>query len=285
MATFTQGHTFTSNEQVTAAKLHELITSATIAEIQGSEIGALEITNSNVNDVSGAKFTNLANTPAGAGALPIANGGTALTSAGGSANRVLVTTDGAVMSFAQVALASMVTGTLAATNGGTGIATYAQGDILYSSATNTLAKLGAGTSGYFLKTQGASANPIWAAITVGIKIGTLTRLLNAADGDVAYTGVGFQPTHILFIGGNKAVGQSFTIGLDDGTTHQCAYMTGGAATMDYSDTMSIHAERSATNGQEAFVKSFDADGFTLTWNEFGTTAVETLNVVYLALKT
>ncbi len=35
-----------------------------------------------------------------------------------------------------------------------------QGDILYYDGTN-LAKLGAGTSGQFLKTQGAGANPIW----------------------------------------------------------------------------------------------------------------------------
>lgn len=39
----------------------------------------------------------------------------------------------------------------------------AQGDILYYNGTQ-YARLGAGTSGYFLKTQGAGANPIWAAV-------------------------------------------------------------------------------------------------------------------------
>ena len=39
----------------------------------------------------------------------------------------------------------------------------AQGDILYASAANTLARLAPGTSGQFLQTQGASANPQWAS--------------------------------------------------------------------------------------------------------------------------
>ena len=44
--------------------------------------------------------------------------------------------------------------------------TYAQGDILYYNGTNVV-NLGPGTSGYFLKTQGAAANPIWANIPGG----------------------------------------------------------------------------------------------------------------------
>ena len=40
--------------------------------------------------------------------------------------------------------------------------TFAQGDVLYFNGTN-LVKLAAGTSGHFLKTQGAGANPTWDA--------------------------------------------------------------------------------------------------------------------------
>ena len=39
---------------------------------------------------------------------------------------------------------------------------WAQGDIVYYNGSN-LVKLAVGTSGYFLKTQGAGANPVWAA--------------------------------------------------------------------------------------------------------------------------
>lgn len=43
-------------------------------------------------------------------------------------------------------------------------ASQAQGDILYASSASALARLGAGTSGQFLKTQGAGANPTWADV-------------------------------------------------------------------------------------------------------------------------
>lgn len=41
------------------------------------------------------------------------------------------------------------------------IGSAAQGDVLYRGASGW-ARLGAGTSGQFLKTQGAAANPTWA---------------------------------------------------------------------------------------------------------------------------
>lgn len=43
---------------------------------------------------------------------------------------------------------------------------FAQGDLLYFNGTN-LVKLAAGSNGYFLKTQGAGANPTWEAIPGG----------------------------------------------------------------------------------------------------------------------
>jgi hypothetical protein len=68
-------------------------------------------------------------------------------------------------------LSTGVTGTLPATNGGTGLSTYATGDILYSSASNTLAKLAAGTDGYILTL--ASGIPSWAAAPAGFSAPTL----------------------------------------------------------------------------------------------------------------
>ena len=43
------------------------------------------------------------------------------------------------------------------------LADATQGDVIYYGAAGAPAQLTAGTSGYFLKTQGAGANPIWAA--------------------------------------------------------------------------------------------------------------------------
>ena len=83
--------------------------------------------------------------------------------ASGTTTQVLHGSASGPQAWAAVSLTADVTGLLPTANGGTGQSTWTQGDILYSSATDTLAKLGAGTSGYFLKTQGAGANPIWAA--------------------------------------------------------------------------------------------------------------------------
>lgn len=56
----------------------------------------------------------------------------------------------------------------------------AQGDIFYVDASGNVVRLAAGTSGYFLKTQGAAANPVWAA---GAAVFT-----GLTDTPAAYTG-------------------------------------------------------------------------------------------------
>jgi len=59
-----------------------------------------------------------------------------------------------------------VAGTLVSGNGGTGFSTYATGDLIYASATNTLSKLAAGTNGFVLTL--AAGVPTWAASTGGV---------------------------------------------------------------------------------------------------------------------
>jgi Repeat of unknown function (DUF5907) len=56
-----------------------------------------------------------------------------------------------------------VTGTLAFAKGGLGFNTLTTGDLLFGSATNTLGKLTAGTSGYVLASGGPGVAPIWTA--------------------------------------------------------------------------------------------------------------------------
>ena len=55
---------------------------------------------------------------------------------------------------------------LAATSGGTGLNTYTAGDMVYSSATNVLAKLAIGTSGYVLQVN-SSNRPEWNTLDGG----------------------------------------------------------------------------------------------------------------------
>jgi hypothetical protein len=59
---------------------------------------------------------------------------------------------------------NITSGTLAPTVGGTGLTTYAKGDLIAGSGTNTLAKLTAGTNGYVLKANSSAATGLeWAA--------------------------------------------------------------------------------------------------------------------------
>ena len=73
MATLSKGYTFGATEQVTAAKLHSLIDSATITGILAAEITDSTITDAKIASVSGAKFVTLSGIPAGAGDIPKAN--------------------------------------------------------------------------------------------------------------------------------------------------------------------------------------------------------------------
>lgn len=83
----------------------------------------------------------------------------------GTANQVLrVDNAGTTLAFGAVNLgaAAAITGTLGVTNGGTGLATVAQGDLLYGSAANTLASLAKDTGTYqALTNEGTSNNPAW----------------------------------------------------------------------------------------------------------------------------
>jgi hypothetical protein len=73
-----------------------------------------------------------------------------------------------------------ITGTLAATNGGTGTATTTAGDILYGAASNTWAKLAAGTAGQLLQTNGAAA-PSW------VNAPTFTGVSSFSAGTTGFT--------------------------------------------------------------------------------------------------
>lgn len=67
---------------------------------------------------------------------------------------------GVVPNYGKVNLTVHVTGTLPATNGGTGQNTYATGDMLYASAANTLSKIAAPANASYLTINGSGV-PAW----------------------------------------------------------------------------------------------------------------------------
>lgn len=87
-------------------------------------------------------------------------------------------------------LTTGVAGTLAATNGGTGLASFAVGDILYASTTSALSALGAGTATYVLTSNGPGVAPSWQAGAGGsFTGGLLTSVLGVVAGTVSAPGI------------------------------------------------------------------------------------------------
>ena len=82
----------------------------------------------------------------------------------------------------QLSITAATTGTLTETRGGTGQTTYATGDVLYASASNTLSKLAAGTNGQVLTL--AAGVPSWADATGGLSVISQTSDTNAADATI-----------------------------------------------------------------------------------------------------
>ena len=130
-------------------------------------------------------------------------------------------------------LSTGVTGTLPATNGGTGQATYTTGDILYSSASNTLAKLAAGTNGQILTL--ASGIPSWAAAPSGFSAPTLGSTSIASGATVTtITGLtlsGATLTGTLTAGGGA--GTSGQVLASTGSGVQWTTPAGGAAFSEF----------------------------------------------------
>lgn len=155
------------------------------------------------------------------------------------------------------------------------------GDTVYGTGPNAAAILAAGAANlqYFMNAAGTA--PEWAA---GMKMGTFYRAMNAASGNVEYSGIGFKPSHVLLWGGYASIGL-LSIGVSDGTSHHCirgSFATAGNYTENI--TRCVDFQHDAANSQDATVDSFDADGFTLAWVRTGTAQIYSVGVLYLAFR-
>lgn len=108
-----------------------------------------------------------------------------------AANGNVLRRSGDALAFGQIDLAdgtNAVTGTLAATNGGTGNAVYAVGDLLYASTTTVLTRLADVATGSVLKSGGVGVAPAWGTLS-GVA-GTLTWT-NISGATAAVAGTGY----------------------------------------------------------------------------------------------
>lgn len=126
-----------------------------------------------------------------------------------------------------------------------------------------------------------------AALTVATplssKTGTFTRDLAAVSGDVSYTGVGFVPTSIHLSGVISSTCMS--VGYSDSAGgEQCIFSAMSAAYTQGGQSANLCLlVVAASNFQTALLKTYDADGFTLTWGKTNS-PTGTASLVYVAHK-
>lgn len=171
---------------------------------------------------------------------------------------------------------------IGATYGGTGLTVYASGDMVVANTTTTLSRLAVGTLGDRLMVTGTSTTG-W--VSTLFKIGTLTRDTTVATGNVAYTGVGFQPKAVIFLMTENNTAGEMSIGIDTQTTRAALYdygnTTAGAYQVD--NTGSIFDNQTSANQCWGSVSSFDSDGFTISWTK-SNSPTGTITIFYLAFR-
>lgn len=223
-------------------------------------------------------------------------GGNSMAITGGSTgNMTILSGTGSSQSMIlQVAKSNGTTGTAATLTDGTVTATTFVGALTGTASGNLVSggALGTPSSGTLTNVSGTAANltaghvttnanltgdvtssgnatTLAAAARLFSKVKTITRDMSTATGDVAYTGVGFTPTSLIGIGAVTG-GLTFGVGVADSAKAGSEIESYAANTMQQTNTSFLKFAVSAGNDQAATVKTYDADGFTLTWTKTGT---------------
>ncbi|MGM5018734.1 hypothetical protein [Tardiphaga sp. 367_B4_N1_1] len=133
-----------------------------------------------------------------------------------------------------------------------------------------------GVTGKILKDGGAPG--------LKSKVIATTRVLTAASGNVAYTGVGFKPSAIVAVAAINTT-PAFGVGFSDAalgaggvTYYGNNHATFGAFLIEVFLTNDLGSDY-----QTASVASYDADGFTLAWTKNGS-PTGTANLYFLCLR-
>lgn len=139
-----------------------------------------------------------------------------------------VVTEPAIINTARLA-AGAVTGPKIA------MGSDAQGDVLYHNGTN-YARLGAGTDGQFLKTQGAAANPVWADVGAFTGFSSIELVRKSADETVNNSStLQNDDTLLVSLAANENVHFTMYLRINSGTTpdFQYAFTVPTAATVGH----------------------------------------------------
>lgn len=166
-------------------------------------------------------------------------------------------------------------GAVPAANGGTGLASYTVGDILYASASTTLAKLVDVATGNALISGGVGAAPAWGKIALTTHVsGTLavgnggtgttsygTNNLVIASSTSAFTGLAPGSTLGAIV---RSTGSTFSVGGSAATARSAVTFSATAMTMDCS-LSNVFTTTFTANVTTAPTFSNVADGQTINW--------------------
>ena len=179
-----------------------------------------------------------------------------------------------------------------------GVDTYAAGSIsnaaINASASIADSKLAQittaskvhGTSITGLASLPSGAGEIPAAnLPAGASVTTESREMDAASGDVSYTGAGFTPTAAIAFAAVDG-DASMSWGMVDTDTAASLFNSDGGTTLTsiLSDTTFIQLDEDNTKDQRALLSSFDSDGITLTWTKVSTPASATADITIIYFK-
>ena len=118
------------------------------------------------------------------------------------------------------------------------------------------------------------------------KLISSTRVLTNAAGSVSYTGVGFKPTAIIAVSGyGVSAASSGSIGLSDSARgNYCIGIFAGTIGWQLVQYCCMYIYDIAVGGSaQAYVISYDTDGFTLSWAKNGSPTI-TVTLFFLCLK-
>ena len=172
----------------------------------------------------------------------------------GTANYVF-TSGGAsaAPTWSQVSLSAGVTGTLPATNGGTGQASYAIGDLLYADTTTSLARLADIATGNVLLSGGVSTAPAWGKVSLTTAISGILPLANggtnanltASNGGIAWS----NATQLQILSGTATAQQMLQSGANGAPAWSTATWpaTTTANQLLYSSSTSVVGEITTAN--------------------------------------
>jgi hypothetical protein len=234
MATFSKGYTFGSTEQVTNAKLHALVDSATISGITNDDIdSAAAIATSKLAAIDGSRLSGLANIPSSSGVIPAANL-TSVAQKGANSDITALTGLSTPLTIAQGGTAA-TSASAARTALGLAIGT----DVLAPNGDGSaLTGITAGDMSYAnTRTATGLATFVFPANTSNTHTETITTNFTA------------KVVQCYFVAGN---GGGALLGMWDGTTHSCLGNNGTTLTQGATSYWTIYVNNS---GSASFVSA------------------------------